>query len=93
MAVTINSAVASVVESGSVFIKDAPNAIGKACTYTNYSSGTSGYDPQFTISHVSQISSGVTGAGWVITEAGQSSVLAYSLSEKLNGEETWVDAN
>ena len=93
MAVTINSAVASVVESGSVFIKDAPNAIGTTCTYTNYSSGASGYDPQFTISHVNQISSEVASSGWVITEAGQSSVLAYSLSEKLNGEETWVDAN
>ena len=93
MAVTIDSAVASVVESGSVFIKDAPNAIGTTCTYTNYSSGASGYDPQFTISHVNQISSEVASSGWVITEAGQSSVLAYSLSEKLNGEETWVDAN
>ena len=92
MAVAIDSAVATV-GSGSVFIKDAPNAVGKACTYTNYSSGASGYDPQFTISHVNQISSEVASSGWVITEAGQSSVLAYSLSEKLNGEETWVDAN
>ena len=92
MAVTIDSAVATV-GSGSVFIKNVPNAIGTACTYTNYSSGASGYDPQFTISHVNQISNEVASSGWVITEAGQSSVLAYSLSEKLNGEETWVDAN
>ena len=91
MAVTINSAVATVVES-SVFIKDVPNAIGTACTYTNYSSSTSGYDPQFIISHVNKISEGVEGAGWVITEAGQSSVLAYTESEKLNGEVTWTDA-
>ena len=91
MAVTIDSAVATV-ESGSVFIKDVPNAIGTACTYTNYASSTSGYDPQFTISHVSQISSGVTSAGWVVTEAGQSSVLAYTESEKLNGEVTWTNA-
>lgn len=92
MAVTIDSAVATVVESGSVFIKDVPNATGTACTYANYSSGTSGYEPQFTISHVNKISEGVASAGWVITKAGQSSVLAYSLSEKLNGEVTWVDA-
>lgn len=91
MAVTIDSAVANVVESGSVFIKDVPNAIGTACTYTNYSSGASGYERQFTISHVSQISSDVASAGWVITEAGQSNVLAYSLSEKLNGEVTWTE--
>ena len=92
MAVTIDSAVATV-GSGSVFIKDVPNATGTACIYTNYSSGASGYDPQFTISHVSQISEGVTSAGWVITKAGQSDVLAYSLSEKLNGKVTWTDAH
>ena len=92
MAVTIDSAVATV-ESGSVFIKDVPNAIGTACTYTNYASGTSGYEPQFTISHVNKISEGVTSAGWVITEAGQSNALAYTESEKLNGEVTWTDAH
>ena len=90
MAVKIDSAVATVVES-SVFIKDVPNAIGTACTYTNYASSTSGYEPQFTISHVSQISSGVTSAGWVITEAGQSNALAYTESEKLNGKVTWTE--
>ena len=90
MAVTINSAVATVVESGSVFIKDVPNAIGTACTYANYSSGTSGYVPQFTISHVNKISEGVASAGWVITKAGQSSAIAYTESEKLNGEVTWT---
>lgn len=91
MAVTINSTVAAI-NSGSVFIKDVPNAIGTACTYTNYASGTSGYAPQFTISHVSQISSEVASAGWVITEAGQSSALAYTESEKLNGKVTWTEA-
>ena len=92
MAVTIDATVATVVESGSVFIKDVPNAIGTACTYTDYASSGSGYEPQFAISHVNQISSEVESSGWIITEAGQSSVLAYSLSEKLDGEETWVDA-
>ena len=91
MAVAINSAVATVVESGSVFIKDVPNATGTACTYANYSSGTSGYEPQFTISHVNKISEGVASAGWVITKAGQSSVLAYTESEKLNGVVTWTE--
>lgn len=90
MAVTIDAEVAGAVESGSVFIKDVPNAIGTACTYTNYVSGGSGYEPQFAISHVNQISSEVESSGWIITAVGQSSVLAYSLSEKLDGEETWV---
>lgn len=90
MAVKINSAVATVVES-SVFIKDVPNATGTACTYTNYASSTSGYEPRFTISHVNKISEGVASAGWVITEAGQSSVCAYTESEKLNGEVTWTE--
>ena len=92
MAVAINSAVATVIESGSVFIKDVPNAIGTACTYTNYASGTSGYEPQFTISHVNKISEAVTSAGWVITDVVDSNMLAYTESEKLNGEVTWVDA-
>ena len=91
MAVTINSAVATV-NSGSVFIKDVPNATGTACTYANYSSGASGgYEPQFTISHVNKISEAVASAGWIITKAGQSSVLAYTESEKLNGEVTWTE--
>lgn len=92
MAVTIDSAVATV-DSGSVFIKDVPNATGTACTYVNYSSGASGYAPQFTISHVNKISEAVASAGWVITNAGQSTAIAYTTSEKLNGEVTWVDAN
>lgn len=90
MAVTINSAVATV-GSGSVFIKDVPNAIGTTCTYTNYSSGASGYNPQFTISHVNKISEGVASAGWVITDAVDSNMLAYTESEKLNGEVTWTE--
>lgn len=90
MAVTIDSAVASVVESGSVFIKDVPNAIGTACTYTNYSSGASEYEPQFTISHVNKISEAVASAGWVITNAGQSTAIAYTKSEKLDGSEEWT---
>ena len=89
MAVTINSAVATV-NSGSVFIKDVPNATGTACTYANYSSGASGYKPQFTISHVNKISEGVASAGWVITEAGQTTAIAYTESEKLNGKVTWT---
>ena len=90
MAVAIDSTVATI-NSGSVFIKDVPNAIGTACTYTNYASGTSGYEPQFTISHVDQISSEVASAGWVVTEAGQSNALAYTESEKLNGKVTWTE--
>lgn len=89
MAVTIDSAVATVVES-SVFIKDVPNAIGTACTYTNYSSGASEYEPQFTISHVNKISEAVASAGWVITNAGQSTAIAYTKSEKLDGSEEWT---
>ena len=90
MAVAINSAVATV-GSGSVFIKDVPNATGTACTYANYSSCASGYEPQFTISHVNKISEGVASAGWVITKAGQSDALAYTESEKLNGKVTWTE--
>lgn len=89
MAVTINSTVATVAES-SVFIKDVPNATGTACTYTNYSSGAGGYNPQFIISHVSQISNEVASAGWVITKAGQSTSIAYTESEKLDGSEKWT---
>lgn len=90
MAVTISSAVATVVE-GSVFIKDVPNATGTACTYTNHSSGAVGYESKFTISHVNKISEDVESAGWVVTDVATSSAIAYTASEKLDGSEKWTE--
>lgn len=77
------------IASDSIFILNAPNTVGTACTYTNYS----GANPQYVLAYENDYpvdSSSVVNA-WVIREPVSSGVaVAYSVDASLADGMTWV---
>jgi len=79
------------VGESSVFILDAPNAVGTAVTYTNYS----GSAEQFKLAYETNyaVSEDSTVKAWVIREATESATpIAYSVGSSLTSGMTWVTA-
>lgn len=77
------------VGQSSVFILDAPNAVGIDGTYTNYSGSAEQFKLAYETSYASSEDSTVN--AWVIREATESATpIAYSVGSSLTSGMTWV---
>lgn len=85
------STTVSTIESGSVFVLDAPNAKGSNCTFTNYV----GNDPQYKIAYdASYTVSGASVGAWVVKtvpgEGEEATDVAYAIGNVPTSNMNWT---